>query len=210
MTNPGRTDPAGLLYSRCSPARLRQGRILTLCDPGMFAPDPNWSVFDRCRCIRIIVGLAGSLMAISPQVRWVAGQNADRDSGSSSPSVKNPKNAVQHTAQSTLFSGWEETSRWFLMRRRRSAVIVSLILDGVPCLALTLAIPACTLFSTGRDDWSRGSGRPSESCMFRTPARYDFPVCGDRPSSAKCAAKLHSKGSVTGNGVWILRFLQKP
>ena len=41
--------------------------------------------------------------------------------------------------------------------------------------------PAWTLFRTGRDDCSLGSGRPRNICMFRIAAMYDFTVWGESP-----------------------------
>ena len=45
--------------------------------------------------------------------------------------------------------------------------------------------------------------------MLRTAEWYDFPVWGDRPSSARCAAKQHNNCSDTGNGVRTLYLTQK-
>ena len=61
----------------------------------------------------------------------------------------------------------------------------------------------------GREEWSRGSGRPSESCRFRVAARYALIVPGFRPSSARNAAKLHNNCSDTGNGESISNLVQK-
>ena len=41
----------------------------------------------------------------------------------------------------------------------------------VPHSTLTRRMPACTLFNSGIDDWSLGSGGPSEICMLRIAAR---------------------------------------
>ncbi len=43
--------------------------------------------------------------------------------------------------------------------------------DVVPDTALTRLIPAWTHFNMGNEDWSLGSGKPSDSYMFLTAAR---------------------------------------
>ena len=50
----------------------------------------------------------------------------------------------------------------------------SLMQEGVPFTSLTRQIPTCTLFNTGNEDWSWGSGRPRAICMLITADRYDF------------------------------------
>ena len=61
-------------------------------------------------------------------------------------------------------------------------------------------MPAWTLFSRGKDKCSHRSGRPRESCVFQTAARYDLMDWGARPSSAKKTVNDHKRYSVTGNG----------
>ena len=71
----------------------------------MSAPAPNWSHFDLFRWIRSIVGFSLSSTAISPHITVLAGSTCPADSGSSSPSLKNPKKAMVATAHRSSFSG---------------------------------------------------------------------------------------------------------
>ena len=48
-----------------------------------------------------------------------------------------------------------------------------------------------------------------ESCIFRTAARYDRTVWGERPVLAMNAAKQQSTCSVTGNGSVTVNLVQK-
>ena len=50
-------------------------------------------------------------------------------------------------------------------------VIGSLILGVGHRASLAQLIPASTLFKTGREHWSRGSGSQRESCRFCTAVR---------------------------------------
>ena len=58
------------------------------------APTPDWSHLDCFRWIWIIRGDCRSSTATSPHARSVVAFHVDRDVGSSSPSLKNPKNAM--------------------------------------------------------------------------------------------------------------------
>ena len=63
----------------------------------------------------------------------------------------------------------------------------SLILAGEPFSNLILLMPTCTFLSIGRgrrreweeerrEDFSLGSGRPSDTCIFRLPERCNLIV----------------------------------
>ena len=116
-------------------------------------------------------GAMGSSTATSPHAREVAGLNSPEDPGSSSPSRKNPKKAVAAIAHTTTLSGLADTTRASCSLAITWAVIGSLMRGGVPLSILMRLMPACTLFSAGREDCSRGSGKPSEICIFRTAER---------------------------------------
>ena len=89
-----------------------------------------------------------------------------------SPKRKNPKKAVAAIAQMRVLSSPGELSSvsWILVRIW--TVIGSLDL-GVSLFlsAYALLMPTRTLLNTGRDDWSRGPGRPKDSWKFRTAER---------------------------------------
>ncbi len=151
----------------------------------MSAPVPNWSHFDLLRWILISVGLSLLSTATSPHMSYLTGETEACVSGSSSPSLKKPKNVVQQIAHRRSFWGWLD---WFSCVRicsMTAAVMGRRRWDGGPLSALTRWIPAWILFSTGRDDCSLGSGSSRESCVLRTADRYSLIVCGARPSSAR-------------------------
>ena len=68
-------------------------------------------------------------------------------------------------------------------------------------------IPARTLVRTAREEWSRGSGKPIEICVFRTADRYMLTVCWVSPLSARNAAKRQNICSDKGKGLLTLRVL---
>lgn len=141
-----------------------------------------------------------SLAATSPQER-ADGSAAWAEEGRSSPNQKKPKKAVQEIAQIMTFSGWLEDQRWSWMRDRIWMVIGKHMRVCIPLSILALLIPAWTRFRMGREDCSHGSGKPSEICMLRTADKYDLPVWGARPSSARKARKEQRSCSDTGKGL---------
>ena len=86
------------------------------------------------------------------------------------------------------------------MHSSTAAVMGRRVREGGPEVVLPRWIPVITLLSIGIDEWSLGSGSPSEICMSRTAVRYDLAVCGAKPWSARDAAKVHKGCSVTEKG----------
>ena len=110
--------------------------------------------------------------ATSPQERLTAGLKSLGDTTNNSPKRKNPKKADAAIAKMRVLSSPGEMSSvsWILVRIW--TVIGSLVLGASLFLsAYALLMPARTLLSTGRDDWSRGSGRPKDNWRFRTAER---------------------------------------
>ena len=87
----------------------------------------------------------------------------------------------QAIAEMTTCSEWLVRIRLCLICYNIGMVIGSLMQDVAPLSILILLIPVWTHLRSGIDDPSHGSGRPRESWVFLTAAKY---VCGDRPSSA--------------------------
>ena len=146
----------------CKTADMGQRR-LPVRPTMMSDPAPEGSHFELLRWNCIICGHEWLSTATSPHARHLAGWNAAQEPGSSSPNLKKLKKAVAAMAQNASLSGSAEAITWCQMPSRMCAVMGSLILLGwEPFNNLSLLIPACTRFSTGRDDWSLGSGSPSE------------------------------------------------
>ena len=74
-------------------------------------------------------------------------------------------------AQIRTRSGLDDSDKELCMRVRIEAVMGSLTFGVAWRESLARVTPAKTLFSIGREDWSRGSGRPRESCTLRTAER---------------------------------------
>ena len=107
----------------------------------------------------------------SPHAKLVAGLNCVDDSCSSSPRRKNPKNADAETAQRTPLSGLVDVASECCIASKMRTVIGRRMRVGVPLRALVRLIPAWTLLRIGSEDWSLGSGRPSEICILRSAER---------------------------------------
>ncbi len=80
----------------------------------------------------------------------------------------------------------------------------SLIREEEPLSMAARLIPAWTCLSIGNDDWSLGSGRPSEICIFLTAERKVLPVWGAKFASARKATNEHKVCSDVGKGCRIL------
>ena len=131
----------------------------------MSTPPPNWSHLDRRRWTLTMDGEVLLSTATSPHERLVVGPLGD--STNNSPNQKKPKKAVAATAQMRVLSGRDEWSNEPWIRARIRAVIGNLTLGATFRARRVRLMPARTLFNTGRDDWSRGSGRSRDSWRFR-------------------------------------------
>ncbi len=87
------------------------------------------------------------------------------------PRRKNPKNAQHATAHMTPVCGLVVETKWSWMSVNIWNVMGNLIREEEPLSMAARLIPAWTRVSIGNDDWSLGSGRPSEICIFLTAER---------------------------------------
>ncbi len=136
----------------------------------MSEPLHIWLHLDFFRWICTIWGFVWLPTATSPQARSVPGLMDAAEPGSSLPRRRS-QNAEQAKAHRTNLSGRAVETRNFGIRYMGWAIIGSRIREGDPLSNYHLLIPAWTRFRTCREDWSLGSGRPCEICMFRTGGR---------------------------------------
>ncbi len=95
-------EPWTSMYSSMTAAGHRESQVLPSTTS---APTPNWSHFDHLRCTFTIVRLSRLSAASSPHMSEAAAETLALDSGSSLPSQKKPKKAVQHTAHTNDYVG---------------------------------------------------------------------------------------------------------